>query len=692
MYDCSARPRPADGAPAPVEAALDARLLPALESLFRRVPAAGPPHAAAAKLLATLLPAAARRGAAGAGGARDAAAALTTLRKFLLRCSGLPEQDRAPARAAAGHAITLLEQLLDRAGGAEEGEAAVAVFAAAQLLPGLQAFVTSQLRAGAGHALAARLAALVSRATALHAAAPRLGLMPVLLAHGGFAFCASAAATVPAAPAPLDDTLFAAALSAAEAAADGVVAAAAAGAPAPGAAELPALLHSRLLPELQRALGALHQRRGAAAFAASGSGDSGSLPGLGHASSAASLYGSAGSLSGGGGAKTAPLPAPVFAISAVAAAGAWRAGSLGGLQRQGSGAAPPALARQPSAGASPLARADSGIAFIPAGGRLTPPGGWGGDLVRGGSVDSLSWMSSDGGDGCCADPELAALQGRLDATLQRLAAAALALSAAPPPAALERRPSGSADGGSGTPRAGAAPHTQRVSCEDLMASLRAAAAAATAAAVAVTAEPGSPAAPSPFEAQLPAALLAPRARGLDSAPDAASLGALAFEAGGFTLEGLSPEGSLGCDGPPAPARLPCASSAAAGPRPLPPAASRKLLRALAAAGPAVAKAAAAALAPPGAAPPAGATPGPDPQALPHLVPALAALRVGCWSAACATLTGPSEAAAPLKPCAGGCGAAVFCSRACANAAYGAHRAECACWAGGGGGCAAANRA
>lgn len=94
----------------------------------------------------------------------------------------------------------------------------------------------------------------------------------------------------------------------------------------------------------------------------------------------------------------------------------------------------------------------------------------------------------------------------------------------------------------------------------------------------------------------------------------------------------------------------------------------KLLRALSSAAPAVAKAAL---------PPSHSSCTPlSPEALPRAVPALASLRVGCWSAACASLAGASEASAPLKPCADGCGAAVFCSRQCVAAAFAAHAPEC----------------
>jgi hypothetical protein len=104
------------------------------------------------------------------------------------------------------------------------------------------------------------------------------------------------------------------------------------------------------------------------------------------------------------------------------------------------------------------------------------------------------------------------------------------------------------------------------------------------------------------------------------------------------------------------------------PLPLPPALSAKLLRSLTTAAPAVARAAARAGG--------GASLADPAECLARSLPALAALRVGCCSARCGSLAGLSEAAAPAKPCAGGCGAARFCSRACANAAYGAHRAEC----------------
>jgi hypothetical protein len=104
------------------------------------------------------------------------------------------------------------------------------------------------------------------------------------------------------------------------------------------------------------------------------------------------------------------------------------------------------------------------------------------------------------------------------------------------------------------------------------------------------------------------------------------------------------------------------AAAAAAP---PPPQARKLLRALSAAAPAAAKAAAATAV--------GGAGAPDAA---RAAPAVAGLRVGCWNSACTSLAGATEAAAPLKPCAGGCGAAAFCSRACASAAYASHRAEC----------------
>lgn len=155
--------RPHAGAAAAAVVA-DAGALPAVESLFRRVPAASPAHASAAALLAAVLPpyAAHLRAAAGAeraGADADAAAAagtgpaavasvLVTLRKFLQRCCGLPDPDIDVAGFVGTQACSLLRRLLavDAEGGAapaggrgaSDAGAALATFAASQLLPGTQ--------------------------------------------------------------------------------------------------------------------------------------------------------------------------------------------------------------------------------------------------------------------------------------------------------------------------------------------------------------------------------------------------------------------------------------------------------------------------------------------------------------------------------------------------------------------------
>ena len=140
-------------------------MLPALESLFRRVPAASPAHASAAALLAALLPAYVRHlratgapdGGAAAGGGSAAAATgvpavasvLTTLRKFLQRCCSLPDPDIDAAGFVGVQSCVLLRRLLSAgtmgrsagsmgcAGGYATGGLAAA-FAASQLLPGTQ--------------------------------------------------------------------------------------------------------------------------------------------------------------------------------------------------------------------------------------------------------------------------------------------------------------------------------------------------------------------------------------------------------------------------------------------------------------------------------------------------------------------------------------------------------------------------
>ena len=141
----------------------EAALLPALESVFRAVPAAGPPHAAAAELLGELLPAllAARPINCGADAAacaaaaddldRQVAGALTTLRKFAQRFGAGSATGAGPAADAdAGGAVALqmlgalssalagAEVAALEAGGAGAVEAPLVTFAAAQLLPGTQ--------------------------------------------------------------------------------------------------------------------------------------------------------------------------------------------------------------------------------------------------------------------------------------------------------------------------------------------------------------------------------------------------------------------------------------------------------------------------------------------------------------------------------------------------------------------------
>jgi hypothetical protein len=132
--------------------------LPALESLFRRVPAAAPAHAAAAELLAALLPPyvsslsrgpAPAEGDAPPPGARAVASVLTTLKKFLTRCCSLPDPDVDLVGAVGVHACALLSRLLDAAaGGGAAGAGPLAAFAAAQLLPGTQVRLRRGARVG----------------------------------------------------------------------------------------------------------------------------------------------------------------------------------------------------------------------------------------------------------------------------------------------------------------------------------------------------------------------------------------------------------------------------------------------------------------------------------------------------------------------------------------------------------------
>jgi hypothetical protein len=537
-----------------------------------------------------------------------------------------------------------------------------------------QALASSLLKAGTGRALAARAAAALAQAAALHAAAPGLGLRRILLSHDAPAFCAGAAqALMSSAPASKSEAFLEPALDFAE----GLVAGADANTVAP--AELSAVLQSRLAPELQRLL---HQLMQLAADEDAATAAIAATPRRhgGAASSASSLHGSvlgAGSASvrkggssppagGGGGYQTISLVASSAGLSITA-------GSPTLSHRSSFPAAFAGACSSPFA-ASLLGRADSGSLLL--GGSAPAAGATLGALLPGGhsltSASSMSMMAGGGGGGgdpnvdlAAAPPALRAAQARLDAIMLKLAGAALALCVS---AAAERRLGLSGDASADAqPQPRAPHHAVRATPDDAIASLRAAVAAA---------------------------------RGDGGAGDAHCLGGRAL-----SLEELdSPRTSNGDGGATTPSaapplsrvesldvalaglsepllRLPSRGSgdaAAAIAEPLPSAASRKLLRALTAALPAVAQAAAAAATATATAGggPLSAASALDPQYLPRHVPALAALRAGCWSPACASLAGPSEAAAPLKPCAGGCGAARFCSRACASAAYAVHRPEC----------------
>ncbi|GBF90438.1 hypothetical protein Rsub_03434 [Raphidocelis subcapitata] len=603
-------------------------LIPALEALFRRVPAASGAHTSAALLLSELLPAHAAelmRTPGGDGGAPSAApsaavvSVLVTLRKFLTRCAGLQGQDRTDAEAVGVACAGLLACLLHGAAasalhGRDGPAGALATFAAAQLLPGLQALATGLLKTGGGHALAREVASVLAQAVSLHAFEPDLGLVRVALAHGGLSFCTVAAAAAPAA----GEGLAAAALAVAEAfaAADGVA-----------AGVLPALLQSRALPELQRALAALAATAhsgGPPAAAAAPSAAGVALSRKAFSSSAASLH--------------------ALGRSASIAVGELSLHSSSGT---GSGGAWP-LSRQLSSPSPHFYRTDSSGVLGGSAPTATTMAPWprlGGGGRSGRISSSSSFVSATEEAPAAADkagalpPSLRALQARLDALALRLAAAALA--------ACDRR--GAAQAGDDGPTAAAAsaarPYTGRPSADEALASLR----------VAVATAP----------APLPPAGLGV----LDSQ--------LSGSAASLTLEGLSPRNSDGLlplfgssgslDGAAllAAAAAAAADDAAAPALPLPADRSRRLLRALAAAAPAVVKAAgpaaAAAL---------------DAAAAWRALPSAAALRVGCSNPACVGLAGASEAAAPLKPCAGGCGSAAYCSRACANAAFAAHRAEC----------------
>lgn len=142
-------------------------LLPALESTFRRIPAASPVHAAAAQLLAVVLPpyiahlsrrhlppvpAPEQLPAARA----EVACVLCTLRKFGAHCgsgNGLSGPDRSAAAAVAACMVEMLGAVVDDAAGAMAAAAAAGVadgeddvigdmslvtLTAAQLVPGAQ--------------------------------------------------------------------------------------------------------------------------------------------------------------------------------------------------------------------------------------------------------------------------------------------------------------------------------------------------------------------------------------------------------------------------------------------------------------------------------------------------------------------------------------------------------------------------
>ena len=503
---------------------------------------------------------------------------------------------------------------------------------------------------------------------------------------------------------------------------------------------LAAVLQSRLLAEAHAQLSALARggapASGAgASAAASAAGDdvlsrSMPLPSLG-ALSRASSCGSSGALLAGGAALRARISASSSALQALGGGGGCGIGGFGALPRLL--LAPTALtspAGTPcvlSACASPLAGAavrrprrsqPAGLLLacgVGGGPQARASCADGGDVPAAVAAAAAAAAMADVPEWPEGAEELAALQARLDAVAARLASAALSVcgGGGGGAAADAARSSGGfgAAGGHYLPRAS--------SCEDALASLRAAVAAlppcAAAAAAADAPSPcclASPPAPPPAASPLPAPLLLARCASSASAGESLPLAALSprcsetedsSSAGSAPFLEASPAAALpgslasasslcGSCGTHQPRDRPVGDAAAAAAvgalparlaGPLPPAASAKLLRSLSSAAPAVARAAVRAAAAATAGGPGVASGlvaggvGPDPvEALPRQLPALAALRVGCASARCASLAGASEAAAPLKPCAGGCGAAAFCSRACANAAFGAHRAEC----------------
>ncbi|WIA14201.1 hypothetical protein OEZ85_002740 [Tetradesmus obliquus] len=124
---------------------LSAGVLPAVEQLFRQIPVASPAHVAAADLLAQLLPL--------CGGADLACGQLplmASMRKFLVKASGIAEPDRTAAITTATKLAEMVARLACCCASAAPGsQAGVLVqHTAAQLLPAFQVFCASVLKAG----------------------------------------------------------------------------------------------------------------------------------------------------------------------------------------------------------------------------------------------------------------------------------------------------------------------------------------------------------------------------------------------------------------------------------------------------------------------------------------------------------------------------------------------------------------
>ncbi|GBF90660.1 hypothetical protein Rsub_03232 [Raphidocelis subcapitata] len=691
---------PTAASPSPAASAVGPGLFPALESLFRCVPPAAPVHAAAAELLAALLPPYAselwRQGDTDDKGRAEVASLLTTLRKFAARCAGcglsVPEREAAAAVAATmlGVLSTLLAEAQSGRGGgsADGGEGCLATVAAAQLLPGAQVLVLSLQKAPAGPALSSMLLAVLAQASCLHRAAPQLGLLPIALAHGALPAAAAALTAAAgggaggrgAAAAAELALVFAEEVAAAAAPAGccGAAEAVAAAVPGGATAVLAALLQSRLLPGIHTALSAPRGgREGGRDDDARIDGGGGSawhsvpLPVLGALSRSSSSCSSSSAFFASGpsalrwkiSSSATSLCNLGGSVSSSITAGALR------IALSSPADSPPFLSAAASPPGSVPCRRGIGAGFGAGAGAAAPaepcsPSA--SSAVACGDEDAAAWAGASG-----AAP---AVQARLDALLLRLGGAALSACGAPP-----------IGGGPQPQPAQPQPYQPRASgSDDALAQLRAAVAAARAACGAWGPAGGGPPAETslctPPRAPPPPLLLARSSSGgsAPSSPPSPSCGQAAAAARDASDACAS---ASACGSGPASPRASAAEGAGAGPafpEPLPAGLSAKLLRALSSSAPAVARSAArAAAAAGGVAGMAGAGGAPlDPESLPRLLPALAAWRVGCWSARCGSLTGASEAAAALKPCAGGCGVARFCSRACAAAAHAAHRGEC----------------